>query len=430
MILIDTALQKLEQNGTPIRIGMVGAGFMARGVCLQVLRYTKGMRISAIANRSTDNAQRAYKEAGAETVRHVDTQEELDQALEQKIYAVTADPLLLCRSPHIDIIFEVTGTIEHAARVVLEAIKYKKHVVVMNAELDATLGPLLKTYADKAGVVYTNVDGDQPGVEMNLYRFVKSMGITPVLCGNIKGLQDPYRTPTTQAGFAAKWLQRPSMVTSFADGSKISFEQALVANATGMRVAKRGMWAPTVPAGTPLRQAIEQYPVDELLKSGGVVDYIIGPEPNAGVFVLGTMDDSVQKHYFNYYKLGEGPLYLFYNPYHLCHLEIPNTFARAAIFHDAAVTPLGAPSVEVITIAKKDLTNGEVIDGIGCYTVYGECENRDTARSQNLLPLGLAEGARLQRDIKKDGALTFADVQLPQGRLIDELWKKQCEVCI
>src|SRR5699024_6372852 len=251
--------------------------------------------------------------------------------------------------------------------VVLSAIRNKKHVVLMNAELDGTEGPILKVYADRNDVVITNADGDQFGVIMNLYRFVKGIGVKPVLCGNIKGLQDPYRNPTTQEGFAKKWGQKPAMVTSFADGSKISFEQALVANATGMKVGKRGMYGPTVASGTPLEEAIASYP-DELLQTeGGVVDYVVGASPGPGVFVIGTHDHPAQQHYLHLYKLGEGPYYCFYTPYHLCHFEVPNTAARAALFNDAAIAPEGAPSVEVVTIAKKDLKAGQKIDGIGHY---------------------------------------------------------------
>ena len=149
--------------------------------------------------------------------------------------------MLLCEADGIDAIIEVTGTIEYAAHLVMCAIAHYKHIILMNAELDGTIGPILKVHADRAGVVLSACDGDQPGVEMNLYRFVKSIGLKPLLCGNIKGLQDPYRNPTTQAGFAQRWGQNPAMVTSFADCTKISFKQAIVANGTGMKVAKRGM---------------------------------------------------------------------------------------------------------------------------------------------------------------------------------------------
>ena len=178
----------------------------------------------------------------------------LARAIEAGHPAVTADPMLVATCPHVDVILEVTGAIEYGAPLVLEAIDHGKHVVLMNAELDGTVGPILKVKADKAGVIFTNVDGDQPGVDMNFFRFVKGIGVNPVLCGNIKGLHDPYRNPTTQEGFAKQWGQNPAMVTSFADGTKISFEQAIVANATGMTVAKRGMHGPRWRA-TPITEA-------------------------------------------------------------------------------------------------------------------------------------------------------------------------------
>ena len=428
MILVDTALQRRASEGRPIRIGVVGAGFMARGVVLQVALSVPGMRVAAVANRTLETARRAYREAGQDEMRTVETVDQLEAAIERGVPAVTDDPLLLCRAEGIDAVVEITGTIEQAARVALEAIAHGKHVVLMNAEVDGTIGPILKVHADRAGVVLTSADGDQPGVMMNLYRFVKGIGVKPVLCGNIKGLHDPYRNPTTQEGFAKQWGQNPAMVTSFADGTKISFENAIVANGTGMRVAKRGMHGPTVPAGTPIQQAVELYPLDDLLEGPGIVDYVVGAMPGPGVYVLGTHDHPQQRHYLDLYKLGKGPLYCFYTPYHLCHFEVPNTVARAALFGDAALAAAGAPCVEVVATAKTDLEAGAVIDGLGCYMTYGLAENADTARQQNLLPIGLVEGCRLKRSIARDEVLTFDDVELPPGRLCDRLWREQMDL--
>ena len=427
MILVDTALQTRHAEGRPIRVGMVGAGFMAQGVARQIMGAVPGMTLSAIANRTVERARDAFVEAGAEAPVEVGTLAALNDAVAGGRPAITGDPLLLCRADGIDAILEVTGAIEFSAGVALEAIAHGKHLILMNAELDATVGPLLKVKADAAGVVYTNVDGDQPGVIMNLYRFVRGLGVTPVLCGNIKGLQDPYRTPTTQEGFARKWGQNPWMVTSFADGTKISFEQALVANATGMRVAQRGMHGPTVPAGTPIEEAADWYPLDDLLEGPGIVDYVVGASPGPGVFVLGTHDDPTQQHYLNLYKLGEGPLYVFYEPYHLCHFEVPSTIARAVDFGDATIAPLGTPRVDVVATAKTDLEVGTTLDALGGYLTYGEAENSDVTRRENLLPIGLAEGCRLVRPVGKDHTLTFDDVEVPEGRLIDALWDEQNE---
>lgn len=421
MIIVDNALKKLEAQNKPIKVAMIGSGFMGRGIALQIVNSVPGMRLVAIANRTIETAERAYTEAGATSYR-VNTRTELEDNIAKGKYSVTEDADLVCEADGIDAIFEVTGSVENACRLILKAINHGKHIIQMNAELDGTVGPILSEYAKKAGVVYTFADGDQPGVEMNLYRFVKGIGVKPVLCGNIKGLHDPYRNPTTQEGFAKRWGQNPSMVTSFADGTKISFEQAIVANGTGMRVAKRGMFGPSVTPGTPLKElANSLYPLEELIDGPGIVDYVVGAEPGPGVFVLGTHDNPRQQHYLNLYKLGEGPLYLFYTPYHLCHFEAPHSIARAILFKDATLAPLAGPLVEVITTAKVDLKAGATLDGLGQYMTYGLCENAPVVKKENLLPIGLAEGCKLKRDISKDTVLTYDDVILPLNRLCDKL---------
>jgi predicted homoserine dehydrogenase-like protein len=258
---------------------------------------------------------------------------------------------------------------------------------------------------------------------MNLYRFVRSIGLTPLVCGNIKGLQDRYRTPTTQAAFAARWGQDPYMVTSFADGTKISFEQAVVANATGMTVTQRGMIGREF-AGH-VDELTQFYDVDQLRALGGIVDYVVGPKPNPGVYVLATHDDPKQQHYLNLYKLGPGPLYSFYTPYHLCHFEAPISVARVALCGDAVLQPIDGPRIDVVTTAKTDLKAGEVIDGLGGYMTYGQCETYGESRAENLLPIGLAQGCRLRRDLAKDSVLTYEDVEVPAGRMIDELRREQ-----
>ena len=425
MILVDRALARRERENRPIRVGLIGAGFMGRGIALQLLQFTTGMRLVAVANRHLDGAAQAYREAGVADVRAVETRAQLEGAVARGQYAITDNALLLCQADGIDVVVEVTGFVEFATIVTLEAIQHGKHVVLMDAEVDGTIGPMLQVHARRAGVIVTNADGDQPGVTMNLYRFVRGIGVRPVLCGNIKGLQDPYRTPATQAAFAERWGQNPQMVTSFADGTKISFEQAIVANATGMRVARRGMLGPTVQPGTPVTEAPSWYPHDTLLAGQGIVDYVVGASPGPGVFVLGVHEHPQQRHYLNLYKLGEGPFYCFYTPYHLCHFEVPNTIARAVEFGDPTIAPAEGPMVDVVATAKTDLEEGTVIDGIGGYLTYGQCENADTAYADGLLPMGLAEGCRVKRRVLRDEVLTYADVVMPTGRISDQLRREQ-----
>jgi predicted homoserine dehydrogenase-like protein len=213
------------------------------------------------------------------------------------------------------------------------------------------------------------------------------------------------------------------MVTSFADGTKVSFEEAIVANAHGFTVPKRGMYGRDHHGH--VDELTEMYDLDELRALGGIVDYVVGAQPGPGIYVLGTHDDPKQRHYLELYKLGKGPLYSFYTPYHLCHFEVPNTVARAVDFADAALTPPGGPRVDVVAGVKQDLKAGHTVDGLGGYDTYGLAESTPVTRAEGLLPMGVAEGCVLLRDVKKDEVLTYADVTLPPGRLIDELRAEQ-----
>jgi predicted homoserine dehydrogenase-like protein len=249
------------------------------------------------------------------------------------------------------------------------------------------------------------------------------MGLIPRVMGNIKGLQDRYRTPLTQRGFAEKWGQKPEMVTSFADGSKVNFEQAIVANATGMTVAKRGM------LGWDHREHVDtlttRFDIEMLRSLGGIVEYVVGALPAPGVFCLAEQPDERQRHYLNLYKLGEGPLYSFYTPYHLCHFEAPHSVARAVLFKDAAGVPLDGPRVEVAAVAKRALRAGETLDNYGHFMTYGEAVSVAERRQGRYLPEAMVEGCRLTRDVPQDGVVTLDDVVLPEGRLCDRLYAEQ-----
>jgi predicted homoserine dehydrogenase-like protein len=423
MIIVDKALEARAAAGNPIRVGLIGAGVLGRALAEQIIESVTGMRLVAISNRHIEAAQAAYAGAGIESVESVTTSAALSDAIARGRYAVTEDAGLLCRADGIDALIEATGTVEFGAAVTLEAIQHGKHVVLVNAELDGTLGPILKRYADRAGVVITGCDGDQPGAEVNLYRFVKGIGLTPLLCGNIKGLEDHYRTPTTQEAFARKWGQQPYMVTSFADGTKISFEQTVVANATGMRVAKRGMLGQQ--HSGQIEEMTQIYDPEQLIAWGGIVDYVVGARPGGGVYVMATVEDPKRRFYLDMYKMGPGPLYCFCTPFHLCQFEMPSSVARAVLFGDASVTPIGGPVVDVVATAKRNLKSGEILDGYGQYMTYGQCENAEVTAAQRLLPMGLVEGCRLKRDLPRDQVLSYEDVELPSGRVSDRLRAEQ-----
>jgi predicted homoserine dehydrogenase-like protein len=421
MIIVDTALEKRHEAGNPVRVALVGAGYMGRGIALDIISAVRGMRLVAVANRTLAEAERAYREAGVTSMATVETPGQLEDAIGRGTPAITGDPTVVCRAGNVEAVIEVTGEVEFGAQVVLEAIANGKHVILMNAELDATVGPILKVYADRAGVVLTYTDGDEPGVAMNLYRFAKTIGYRPVLMGQIKGFLDRYRNPDTQRAFAAKHKQKPQMVAAFADGSKLCLEGTIMANATGFTVGQRGMY------GHPcshVKEILQRISPDDF-RDGGMVDYALGAEPGTGAFVVGYNDHPIQREYMSYFKMGDGPLYLFYTPYHLPHLQLPLSVARAVLFHDATLAPLGGPVCDTVAFAKRDLKAGEVLDGMGGFTCYGLIERYAVSRAQNLLPMALTPGCRLKRDIAKDGEVRYDDVELPQGRVCDKLRDEQ-----
>lgn len=419
---VAAALEERVDRGEELLYGIFGAGFMAKGI-LNQNRYARGLRCAAVCNRTPEKAMALIAELEIGEAVIVTSVTELDAAIETGAIAITDDPGLLCESSLLESLVEATGNVEYGARVTLQAIEGRKHIILMNAELDATVGPLLASKANEAGLVYTGCDGDQPVVEMDLYRFVQTLQLEPLVCGNIKGLQDRYRNPTTQESFARQWGQTPSMVTSFADGTKISFEQAIVANATGMGVERRGMRG--IEHTGHVDDLTEFYDVDELRRLGGVVDYVIGASPSPGVYVLAAARDDVQAHYLSYGKLGDGPLYSFYVPYHLTVLEVPRSVVRAVDLKEAAIAPLGGPVVDVIATAKRDLQEGETIDGLGGYMTYGMCENHATVAGEGLLPMGLAEGSILKRDVSRDEVIRIEDVQYPTGTVVHALRSEQ-----
>jgi predicted homoserine dehydrogenase-like protein len=423
MIIVDNALRAREEEGRPVRVGLIGAGFMAQGLTNQIVNSVPGMDVVAVYGRRLERAAEAFRYAGRDEVVTASTQDELEDAVRGGRPVATDDPSLLCRSEHIDAIVDVTGAVDFGSRVALEAFEHGKHVIAMNAEIDATIGPILHVYARKHGVMFSACDGDEPGLQMNLVRWVQGLGLVPRVVGNVKGLQDPYRNPDTQKEFAEKWGQNPAMVTSFADGSKISFEQTIVANATGFKVLSRGMSRGVAFDGSPL-DLPSLYDVDEVRELGGIVDYTVGPSA-VKVFVLAEHPDPKQRHYLSLYKMGEGPLYPFWIPYHLPHFEAPNAIARVVLLGDNLAPALGGPVVEVCAVAKRDLKADEVLDEYGMFMTYGEAVNAEEMSAEQYLPEGLVEGCRLRRDVSKDRVLTYDDVELPPGRLADRLRAEQ-----
>ncbi len=326
MIIVDTALRKREALDNPIRVGLIGAGYMGRGIAQQLLTPLPGIRLVAMSNRNASRCERVLADAGVESPVTVSSPTELEDAVDQGRLAITDNAMLLCQAENIDLLIEATGEVEFGAHIATTAIDHGKHLILVNAELDAVVGPILKARAERTGVVLTNTDGDEPGVAMNLLRFVDTIGYRPVMAGNIKGFYDPYRNPDTQRGFAEKVNQNVHMITSFADGTKLSMETTILANAAGFGVLKRGMHGHSCEH---VKDVLEHFMPDQFADRGAV-EFVLGAAPGTGAFVVGYNEDPIKQEYMRYFKMGDGPLYLFFTPYHLPQLQVAVTVGRAA----------------------------------------------------------------------------------------------------
>ena len=415
-------LLALEERGAPVRVAVVGAGgSMGLGVSLQ-LGKSPGLRLAAAVDVDVARATQAATLSGRPWTL-ASTDAEVTRALRNGSTVVTADifPLLARGREAVDVLVESTNTVAFAARAVESALRAGIDVVLMNAEVDCLLGPRLHAIARESGTIVTSDAGDQHGVLMRMIDEIRLWGFEIVMAGNIKGFLDRHATPTSIAEEARKRNLNPVMCAAYTDGTKLNIEMALVANATGLVPAQRGMLGPR--AGH-VSEVFGKFDLASL-RNPGVVDYVLGAEPGGGVYVVGHSGDPVQQSYLAYYKMGQGPFYLFYRPYHLCHLETPWAIASAAVARRPILAPAGRPVADVVTFAKTDLTQGtELPIGIGSEHVYGMIDRQSVCVAKGAVPICLLDheskpAARVRRRISRDQLVTWDDLEIPAGPLID-----------
>lgn len=414
-LLKELAYREAWKN--PIKLAVAGTGFIGRGLINQI-GLMKGIRVTAAANRNPDKAVNVLAQAKPPLkYRLCRDQDELNRAVRDGETGLVADPLLLAAAD-VDIVCDCTGDVEVGAALGLKAIEKGKHFIT-NAETDATVGPVLKKLASEKGLVYSGADGDEPGVVMHLYRHVSLLGLEIVAAGKFKKFYDRFATPPSVKPWADKYGLNPILVASFADGTKLSFEMTQLANATGLIPEVRGMHCPRATLDT-VADVLRLKEQGGILNSRGVVEVVQDVEPSGGVFVVATTNHPQIIRDFQYLKMGNGPNYLFYRPYHLCSIEMPVTVILAVLAGEATIAPGQSPVAEVLAAAKRDLQPGDVLDGIGGYSVYGLIDKAQTVKEQNLLPVGMAQGARVIKPIKTDEPITMDHVEVNRGSV---LWK-------
>jgi predicted homoserine dehydrogenase-like protein len=415
-------LKRREARGEPIRTGVIGAGFMGKGLVYQLSKMP-GMRPSLVVNRSPEKSIAAYVESGfkREHILVSDDPHKLATAVAENRPAVSTESEIAGKVATLDVVIEATGAVEQGAREALSCIKNKKHFISLNAETDGTIGCLLKRKADDAAVVYSNSDGDQPGVIMRMVEYCEGCGFEVLAAVNCKGFMNVHATPESIKEWAVRQRTSPRMTCAFTDGTKMNIEQNVVCNATGLIPFKRGM----IGVKTNQANAVKDFEATGALAGPrGIVDFTLGGDFGGGIFIIarGKNREFVQP-YLKYLKMGEGPNYMFFRPYHLCHIETPLSAAEAVVYGEATIAARGKPVAHTVTLAKRDLKPGETLDGIGGFNQYGQLEVAE--KTKGLLPIGLAEGVRLKREIKQDQPIPMDAVELDESSLLVKLWKEQ-----
>jgi predicted homoserine dehydrogenase-like protein len=438
--MIHRRLAALEKAGKPIRVGLVGCGRMGVGVVNQISQ-ARGMRIVAVADQQIERAETAAASgfaAGLPVDTPVCTTNNLEaatNAVERGEAVASSDGSLICQLP-LDIVIEATGIPESGARVAYEAIMRRKHIVTMNVETDAVIGPMLKHLADNAGVVYTVTAGDEPGVLGGMYDWAVSIGLEVVAA--VKGCMRPIdwnANPQTLAEEAAQLQVNPKMLASFRDGSKHCVEVCVVANGTGLVPDVRGTHAKPV-ALEDIGSTMRLKEDGGILNRSGVVELAppvldaagkpdLARSVTPGVYLVVTSGHPQIRADFKYLLMGDGPYYVLHRPYHLCAIETPYSVAQAVLYNDATLSPVGAPVAEVAAVAKRDLAVGETLTGSGGAEITGQIDTYATCRRENLLPLGLSYDVKLKRDVAKGQALTLDDVHLDEQSLVYNLFRLQ-----
>jgi len=393
-------LKTLEDTNSPIRVGLVGAGAMGLGIAHQI-NITPGMQLVWVADQDAKVAEKA-------------------SAIANHCLFGT-DVAELFENQPIDVFVESTNSILSALEYCKLAITRGTHVVLMNAEVDLAFGPMLQKLAKQHNVIVTSDAGDQHGVLATMIEEIQLWGFEIVQAGNIKGFLNRYATAESLLHEAKIRNLNPIQCCAYTDGTKLNIEMSVLANAFGYLPTQTGM---TGPRADNVDEALTLFDFSEYPPTGAI-DYILGSEPDGGVYIIGKCDNAIQKPYLKYYKLihiADTPYYLFYRPYHLCHLETPKAIYQAFQEKSAILQPWHGRLTEVYAYAKADFPAGTLIEeAIGSDIVYGMVE-KVHAHSQKL-PIAVLESEttkpKLKKAIQKDEPLSYEHIEWTDRTMLD-----------
>jgi len=401
----------------PVGVGLIGAGKFG-SMFLSQVPTSADLSVDAIADLNPGNVSTRLSELGWSP--------ELCEATH-----LTDNAEELIARPGVDVVVEATGDPIVGVRHAMKAIEHGKHVVMVNVEADVLAGAALARLARQAGVVYSMAYGDQPALTCEMVEWAESCGFEVVAAG--KGTKylpayhqstpdsvwEHYGLTANEAGAAG---MNSKMFNSFLDGTKSAIEMTAIANATQLEVAEAGLGFPPCGAGQ-LADVLKPLAEGGQLERSGLVEVVsslnrdgtpVEQDLRWGVYVVLKAPNDYSADCFTQYGMNvdsSGRFSAMYKPFHLIGLELNISILSACVLGEAT----GASqrfAADVATVSKSALAAGTELDGEGGYTAYGKAVTAATSLELGSLPIGLAQGARLKRDIAAGEIICYQDVEL------------------
>ena len=417
-------LAHAERHG-PVTVGLAGAGQMGTDMVVQ-MALMPGVRLGALSEVNMAAARDALALAGHEpgVIVEAGSANAVDQAIEAGKVALTGDFKALCASGRIDVVIDATGNPNVGTLIALEAFRNGKHLVMLNVEADITIGRHLKAEAQKAGVIYTGAAGDEPAATLEIMGFAQALGFEIVAAG--KGKNNALKFDATPAEYEDEARRRnmnARMLVEFVDGSKTMIEMVAVANATGLVPDVPGMHGPAATRDE-LAQVLCTQADGGILNKSGVVDYSIGKGVAPGVFCIVKPRHPRVLERMTDLKVGPGPCYTIFRPYHLTSLEVPLSAIKTITRGVPDMQPIDRPVAECVAVAKRDLNPGDSLGKIGEYDYRGFAMTWQDARNEGAVPLGLAEKAKVTQPIRAGERLTYANCTPDDSLVITQIRRR------
>ena len=407
---------KLKDYKGNINIAFIGCGKFI-SMFLSQYNQLKKIKIDTIVDLDIERAKSNCIKSGLkkETVEKINFVNSLDSILNRNI----------------EIFIEATGNPIAGTQHAYKVIQSKKNIIMVNVEADVLCGKYLSDLAKENNVIYSMAYGDQPSLILEQIEWARLNGFF-VTCAGKGTKYHPsfeYSTPENvwnnygmTAGEAKNAGMNPKMFNSFVTGDKSSIEMAAVANASGLKCPKNGLTYPPVGVYDIANKLI---PKDNggLIDHEGQVEVISSIDRNKiqiendlrwGVYIVIKAQNNYVKDCFKEYGMvtdNSGEYSAIWRPYHYVGLELAQSIYSIAL-DKKSTGHTKFFNADVVSIAKKDLSSGEILDGEGGFTSRGRLVTSRNSVNSNFLPLGLSDGAKIKKSIKKDEFIKIDDVEI------------------